>query len=67
MSFREEEPTMKQHSKNFAKVQGYYTDYLETGIGWNLERVRAAVGKWITPEEYEEITGESYQEGGDDE
>lgn len=44
-----------EHSKNFEKVKSYY----ERGM-WSVERVRAAVGKWITPAEYEEITGEAY-------
>lgn len=44
-----------EHSKNFDKVKNYY----ERGM-WSIERVRAAVGKWITPEEFEEITGEAY-------
>lgn len=43
------------HSKNFEKVKGYY----DSGL-WNKDRVKAAVGKWITAEEFEEITGESY-------
>ena len=42
-------------SKNFEKVKGYY----ERGM-WSIERVHAAVGKWITPAEYEQITGEVY-------
>lgn len=42
-------------SKNFEKVKNYYN----RGT-WSIERVRAAVGKWITEEEYEEITGEVY-------
>lgn len=44
-------------SKNFEKVKYYYDHGL-----WDKERVRNAVGKWITPEEYEIITGEEYQE-----
>lgn len=47
---------MVKHSKNFEKVKGYYED----GI-WNKSRVHNAVGKWITEEEYEEITGEKYE------
>ena len=43
------------HSKNFAKVKYYY----EEGF-WKKFMVRNVVGKWITPEEYEEITGEPY-------
>ena len=45
-----------EHSKNFEKVKGYY----EAGL-WSKERVYAAVGKWITEEEYQEITGEPYE------
>ena len=45
-----------QHSKNFDKVKGYYDNGL-----WSVERVRAAVGKWITMDEYLEITGEDYE------
>lgn len=40
-------------SKNFEKVKAYYNRGL-----WSIERVRSAVGKWITAEEYKEITGE---------
>lgn len=43
------------HSKNFYKVLEYYESNF-----WNLERVRNAVGKWITKEEYKEITGMSF-------
>lgn len=45
----------KEHSKNFEKVAGYYSNGL-----WNKQRVYNAVGKWITQEEYTEITGEEY-------
>lgn len=45
-----------QHSAHFEEVQGYYNDGF-----WSKDRVHAAVGKWITPEEYEEITGEVYE------
>ena len=44
-----------EHSKNYEKVKTYY----DRGM-WSIERVRSAVGKWITEEEYEEITGEAY-------
>lgn len=44
-----------EYSANFAKVQSYYERNL-----WSIKRVYAAVGKWITAEEYEEITGEVY-------
>ena len=42
-------------SKNFEKVKTYY----ERGM-WSKSRVYAAVGKWITAEEFREITGEDY-------
>ena len=45
-----------EHSKNFEKVKTYY----DKGL-WSVERVNAAVYKWITPEEYEEITGADYE------
>jgi uncharacterized XkdX family phage protein len=44
-----------EHSKNFEKVKNYYNRGM-----WSIERVRVAVNKWITPEEYKEITGENY-------
>lgn len=45
-----------KHSKNFEKVKKYYDENL-----WNKERVYNVVGKWITKEEYEEITDEKYE------
>ena len=45
-----------EHSKNFKKVKDYYDDKL-----WDERRVRLAVGRWITVEEYKEIT--DYIEG----
>ena len=42
-------------SKNYAKVKRYYDSRL-----WSAAMVHAAVGKWITAEEYEEITGVPY-------
>ncbi len=44
-----------EHSKNYEKVQNYYT----LGL-WDVERVLNAVDRWITPEEYKEITGFEY-------
>lgn len=41
-----------EHSKHFEKVQFYY----EHGM-WAEERVRAAIGKWITEAEAQEILG----------
>lgn len=41
-----------ERSSNFDKVKRYY----ESGL-WDLKRLQAAVGKWITEEEYKEITG----------
>ena len=42
-------------SKNYSKVKGYH----DTGL-WSLGMVRNAVGRWITEEEYKEITGKDY-------
>lgn len=45
-------------SKNYNKVKTYY----DRGL-WSIDRVREAVVKgWITEEEYELITGQSYEE-----
>lgn len=41
-----------EHSKNYDKVKTYY----ERGM-WSEDRVRDAVGKWITEEECAEIIG----------
>lgn len=49
--------TNAEHSKNFEKVKDYY----ERGL-WSKPRVHAVVGKWITADEYKEITGEDYAE-----
>ena len=46
----------QEHSKNYEKVKGYF----DAGR-WSLDRVHSAVGKWITAEEYKEITGEDYE------
>ena len=45
------------HSKNFNIIKSYYDNGL-----WDKDRVYNVVGKknGITPEEYEEITGEPY-------
>ena len=43
------------HSKNYEKVLQYYKEKV-----WTLNRVRLAVGKWITKKEFEDITGETY-------
>ena len=50
-----------EHSKNFEKVKKFY----KMGI-WSEKMVWNAVGKWITPEEYKEITGEDYSKEGSD-
>lgn len=44
-------------SQRFYDVKEYYDNKR-----WSLIRVRNAVGRWITPEEYEEITGVEYSE-----
>lgn len=46
------------HSKMYEKIKKFYEDEV-----WPIAWVRNAVGKKITPEEYEEITGEPYDEG----
>lgn len=43
-------------SKNFEKVKRFYDADL-----WTIEMVRKAVGRWITTEEYLEITGNEYE------
>ena len=43
------------HSVNFEKVKKYFNDKV-----WSIERVRKAVGKWITEEEFKEITGKDF-------
>ena len=48
-----------EHSKNFEKVKKFY----KMGI-WSEKMVWNAAGKWITPEEYKEITGEDYSKEG---
>lgn len=42
-------------SKNFNKVKSYYIRGL-----WTIEKVRNVVGKWITEEEFNLITGEIF-------
>jgi hypothetical protein len=41
------------HSENFEKVKSYY----DRGL-WSVDKVKKAIGKWITAEEFDEITGE---------
>lgn len=43
------------HSKKFETVKRYY----HAGV-WTQKMVWNAVGRWITAEEYQEITGEPY-------
>lgn len=52
-----------QHSKNFEKVKSYYNTIVNGVRMWDEARVKnAAVKKWITPEEFQEITGKEYTE-----
>ena len=44
------------HSKMFEKIKAWYA----SGV-WSKQWVYNAVGKKITAEEYEEITGEVYE------
>lgn len=47
-----------EHSKNYEKVKNYYENFLKKESPmWSLEMTWTAVGKWITEEEYKEITG----------
>lgn len=46
------------HSKKYKKVKSYY----DSGL-WGISKVRdAVVHGWITAEEFEEITGQPYEE-----
>lgn len=42
-------------SENFEKVKTYYDKKL-----WNKSQVFKAVNKWITPDEFKQITGEDF-------
>lgn len=46
------------HSKKFKKTKDYY----DSGV-WSIDQLRNVVGRWITAEEFEEITGEPYASG----
>ena len=43
-------------SKDFEKVKSYYKAEL-----WSISWVSNAVGKWITADEFQEITGKEYE------
>jgi len=46
------------HSPKYEKVKAYYDQHL-----WSIARVRNAVVKeWITAAEFEEITGQPYED-----
>ena len=45
-----------EHSEKFEKVKNFYNMGL-----WNRIKVYNAVGKWITQDEYYEITGDIYE------
>lgn len=49
-----------EHSKKFDLVKDFYDRRL-----WSKTRVWNAVGRWITAEEYKEITGEPYEPATD--
>ena len=40
----------------FERVKDYYNRGL-----WTVDMVRNAVGRWITAEQFKEITGEDYE------
>lgn len=44
-----------EHSKKYNIVKNHYNDGT-----WTKDQVRAAVPRWITAAEYEEITGKKY-------
>lgn len=46
---------MNEHSPKYATVKKYY----DAGL-WSVSRVYNAVSRWITADEYEEITGIPY-------
>ena len=49
---------MNKHSKMYDDIKKWYDDHF-----WSKKKVRNAVAKGkITEEEYEEITGEPYEE-----
>lgn len=50
-----------ERSKKYDTVKEYYDNGL-----WKKSRVVAAVGKWITGEEYELITGEEFPLNNDE-
>lgn len=43
-------------SANYEKVKNYYGKGL-----WTIDKVRKAVGRWITEKEFKVITGQSYE------
>ena len=50
-----------EHSKNYAQVNKYYHTIVNGKRLWTIGMVRQAVVKrWITADEYQEITGEPY-------
>ena len=51
------------HSPKFDTVKYYYDTIVNGKRLWSIEQVHKAVVKgWITAAEYEEITGEPYNE-----
>ena len=42
-------------SANFEKVKTYF----DRGF-WDINMVKNAVNRWITPDEYKQITGQDY-------
>ena len=45
-----------KHSIKFKKVKEYYEKHM-----WSIDMVHEAVDKWITKEEYKEITGVDFK------
>lgn len=46
----------KTYSEKYEKVNKYYKKGL-----WDIKKVKDAVGRWITKNEYKEITGEDFE------
>ena len=49
----------REHSKHFEKVKKFYPKVCSKQRGYNAV-TNPVSNPWITPEEYEEITGEKY-------
>lgn len=48
-------------SQNYEKVKYYYDTIYKGSRLWTMEMVKNAVDRWITAEEFLEITGKEYE------